>query len=330
MGMNIRSLTGNWEELMSNVGIVPMQMPLVSERREKYSFSFGDVELVQIAIPDIYIVYGDILFKDRQLHFRDDNCFDMVELHFVLSGDGAIHNKVYDENFLFRPNQQNMIYMPELDGAGVFNTERNYRFFEVHFSKERFLHLAQNSCKSLQVFGEYVAAGRFAKIAEQNQPISLAMHQCIRQIMACQHITGLKLLFLQAKCIELLVLQAEAFEKASTKTQGTILKSAYDKECIYHARDYLIQHLNEPPSIAELAKLSGINEFKLKQGFKEVFATSVFAYLNEHRLDHAKDLLLDGQSIKSVAEEMGYSSVQHFSTAFRKKFSISPGKVARQ
>jgi AraC family transcriptional activator of pyochelin receptor len=327
MGMNIRNTFGKWEEIGGSFDILPAKMPLVTERREKYSFPFGDAELVQIAIPDIHVAYGELMFKDCLLQFRVNDAPDTVEFHYVLSGDGSIYNSIYDDTFVFQPNQQNMIYMPELDGTGKFNAAYNYRFFEVHFAKGLFLRLAQDSCKALQVFAEHVAAGRFAKMAEQNLPISLAMHGCIRDIMNCKHISGLKLLFLQAKCIELLVLQAEAFELASTKKKSTILKSAYDRECIYHARDYLLQHMCQPPSITELAKISGVNEFKLKQGFKELFAKSVFSYLSDHRLDYAKDLLHGGKSIKYVAEELGYSSVQHFSTAFRKKFSIPPGRV---
>jgi AraC family transcriptional regulator, transcriptional activator of the genes for pyochelin and ferripyochelin receptors len=42
----------------------------------------------------------------------------------------------------------------------------------------------------------------------------------------------------------------------------------------------------------------------------------------------AKEMILSGhQSMAMIAEEAGYSSPQHFSTAFRKKFGVSPGKI---
>ncbi|TZF83143.1 helix-turn-helix transcriptional regulator [Pedobacter sp. BS3] len=327
MGMNIRDNSGIWQEIGASFDLFLMQAPLVAERREKYSFSFGDAELVQISMPDIFIVYGDILFKHSQLHFRSTDIPDMVELHFALSGNGTMYNYIDQRRYFFEPNQHNIIYTPELDGVGEYDTKCNYRFFEVHFTKERFLQLAKDSCKALQEFAEHVASGRYTQIAERSLPVSLVMHNCIRDIMNCDHTAGLKLLFLQAKCIELLVLQAEAFEKAVSRKQSRILKSAYDRDCIFYARDYLLQHIHQPPSIAQLAKVCGINEFKLKQGFKEVFDSSIYGYLNNHKLDHAKDLLLAGKPIKSVAAELGYSSVQHFNTAFRKKFAVSPGKV---
>jgi AraC-like DNA-binding protein len=80
-------------------------------------------------------------------------------------------------------------------------------------------------------------------------------------------------------------------------------------------------------SLQELARQVGINEFKLKNGFKELFQTTVFGYLSDVKLQNAKQQLLEGVPIKSVAEALGYSSVQHFGNAFRKKFGVSPGKV---
>ena len=42
----------------------------------------------------------------------------------------------------------------------------------------------------------------------------------------------------------------------------------------------------------------------------------------------AKELLADKQlDIKTISDDLGYSSVQHFNKAFSKKFGVSPGKA---
>lgn len=326
MGINVGKSYGSWKNVGGRFEQLPIQGNQVTESREKYSFSFSDAELVQITTPDIYIVYGDVRFKQEQIYFRPANDVpDMVKLRFTLSGSGTIFNHINKQQYLFNSNQQNIIYTPQLDGTGEYDTNHNYRFFEVHFARERFLQLSENSCRALQVLADHVDAGHYVQIAEQNLPISLAMHDCIQGILNCNYTDGLKLMFLQSKCLELLVLQAEAFETAATKKHT--LRSAYDKDCIYFARDFLIQNIHQPPSIAELAKICGINEFKLKQGFKGLFDNSIFGYLSDYKLNYAKEMLLEGKPIKAVAFELSYSSVQHFSTAFRKKFAVSPGKV---
>jgi AraC family transcriptional activator of pyochelin receptor len=328
MGINVGKDYGSWKKVGGGFDEFPVQGQLITERRQKYSFSFSEAELVQINTRDIYIVYGDIMFKQHQMYFKPTyDVPDMIKLRFTLSGNGTIFNQVNKQKYIFSSNQQNIIYMPELDGTGEYDTGHNYRFFEVHFTKEKFLQLSENSCRALQVLAEHMDAGRYVQIAEQNLPISWAMHNCIQDILNCNYTEGLKLMFLESKCIELLVLQAEAFETSITKKQHKPLQSTYERDCLYYARDYLIEHIHQPPSVAELAKLCGINEFKLKQGFKGLFDNSIFGYLSDYRLNYAKVLLLEGIPIKSVAFEMGYSSVQHFSNAFRNKFAVSPGKV---
>ncbi|WP_367866035.1 helix-turn-helix domain-containing protein [Pedobacter sp. WC2423] len=328
MAINVGKDYGALKKVGRNFEPFSNQGQFVKESRNRYHFSFSDAELWQIKTPDLYIVYGDISFKQRQIYFRPTNELpDMVKLRFTLSGNGNIYNAVNKQHYVFSSNQQNIIYMPELDGTGEYDTDSNYRFFEVHFAKDKFLQLAENSTRALQVLADHLDAGRYSQMAEQNLPISWAMQNCMQEILNCTYTEGLRLLFIESKCTELLVLQAEAFESDVFKNENSPPQSAYDKDCIYQARDYLIQNIQQPPSIAQLAKVCGINEFKLKKGFKGLFDKSIFGYLSDHKLNYAKQLLLEGIPIKAVAFQLGYSSVQHFSNAFRKKFAVPPGKV---
>lgn len=328
MGINVGKNYGAWKNVGGSFDDLRVQNGLVTKKKNKYSFSFSDAEFIQINIPGIYMVYGDITFKQQQMYFSPTNEVpDMIKMRFTLSGSGTIFNRINKQQYVFNSNQQNIIYMPELDGTGQYDTGQCYRFFEVHFAKEKFLQLAEHSTKALQVLADHIDTGYYMQLGDHNLPISWPMQHCIRDILDCDYPEGLKHLFIESKCIELLVLQAEAFERSIHQKQPAVLSSNYDRECIYQARDYLIQNIHQPPSVAELAKICGINEFKLKQGFKGLFDNSIFGYLSDYRLNHAKELLLDGISIKSVAFMLGYSSVQHFSNAFRKKFAVTPGKL---
>jgi AraC family transcriptional activator of pyochelin receptor len=134
-------------------------------------------------------------------------------------------------------------------------------------------------------------------------------------------------MFFFSKSIEMLVLQAESFNKLLYK-KSLYIKNDYDKERILFARDYLIKHIERPPTLTQLSKIAGINEYKLKRGFKETFNQTAFEYLSDVRLETAKNDLLDKtKSITEIAFELGYSSLQHFSAAFKKKFGVAPSKV---
>ncbi|GAA4807835.1 AraC family transcriptional regulator [Olivibacter ginsenosidimutans] len=323
MGMCISNHIG--ESIEMGNGLDMPTLPLVVERREKYSFPFGDAEVVQLALPETFIVYGDLLFKERQLNFRSSDRSDMVELNFCLLGRGQVYNQLTQQTHIVRPMVHNILYTSALDGGGKFDTESPYRFIEIHFTRKYFLHLVQDCGGLLAKFADKIAQNKYTELFEQNMPIDLEMEQCLHDIMYCPYSGSLKLLFLQSKCVELLVRQAESIKKYVQKSS---LKSAYDRECICQARDYLVEHTAKPPTIPELAKIAGINEFKLKKGFKELFNNSIHGFLRDYRLNRAKEKLLQSDlPIKTIVEESGYATVQHFSTAFKKKFGMSPGKL---
>lgn len=300
----------------------------VTERKEKFSFPFGDAELVQIAFSGVFIVYGDVVVKESQLRIKSFDEPELVELHFSIKGDGILENFLTNKKIALKANQHNIIYTPYFDGIAQFETNKSHKFFEVHFHREKFVDLTGDSSTLLKKFGDNIMDNKSMSISAHNLPISMAMYACINDMMSCSFTGSLKLLFLQSKCVELLALQAQAFEHADEKSKPKALKSDYDKDRIYYAREYLLEHANNPPSLTALAKAAGINEFKLKQGFKETFNNTVFGYLSDHKLMQAKALLADNLlNIKNIAAQLGYSSIQHFSNAFSKKFGVSPGKA---
>jgi AraC-like DNA-binding protein len=69
----------------------------------------------------------------------------------------------------------------------------------------------------------------------------------------------------------------------------------------------------------------GLNEFKLKNGFKSVFGTGVYEYLVEIRLEKAR-LMLEStpRPVKEIANMVGYKNASSFIRAFRRKFKESP------
>lgn len=329
MGMQFKNTTGEWIEVSGPmiIGQEPDTHPLVIERREKFSFPFGDAELVQIMFSNIHIVHGDFLLRTRGIRMRTIDIPDLIELHFSLSGGEMVTNHFNGLQHRFDANEHNIMYVPEFDGVGIYEGHQPRQFFEIHFLASHFLELVKGSGHLLERFAEKVANREFADLGARNLPITIPMHQCIRDIMQCSYTGRLKFLFLQSKCIELLTMQAMAFEQALQSLASSVIKSTHDKNCILYAREYLLQHIDTPPTLTELAAIAGTNEFKLKKGFKELFNNTVFGYLSDTKLTQAKMLLQNGCSIKAVADQLGYSSVQHFSTAFKKKFGVPPGKA---
>jgi AraC-like DNA-binding protein len=103
------------------------------------------------------------------------------------------------------------------------------------------------------------------------------------------------------------------------------LANEADRDKVVKAREILIQHIGEPITIKELSRKVAINECYLKKGFKEMFGTTIFDFYQSQRMEHAKYLLYEkGMSVTDVALLLGYSSISHFSTAFKKHTGLKP------
>lgn len=107
--------------------------------------------------------------------------------------------------------------------------------------------------------------------------------------------------------------------------KSKFLSNEEDRDKIIRARGILLEHIGEPITIKALSRKVAINECYLKKGFKEIFGTTIFDFYQGQRMEHAKYLLYEkGLSVTEVSHSLGYSSISHFSTAFKKHTGIKP------
>ena len=134
-------------------------------------------------------------------------------------------------------------------------------------------------------------------------------------------------IFINAQTQMLLLYSLECMlgEKETDGFQCKFLSNELDREKIVKAREILLQHIGEPLTIKELSRKVAINECYLKKGFKEMFGTTIFDFYQSQRMEHARYLLYEkGLSVTDVSVLLGYSSISHFSTAFKKHTGLKP------
>ncbi|RZN11136.1 AraC family transcriptional regulator [Bradyrhizobium genosp. SA-3] len=84
-------------------------------------------------------------------------------------------------------------------------------------------------------------------------------------------------------------------------------------------------------SLAALASEAGLSRFHFCRAFKESTGLSPHAWLRQHRLEQAMNMLRDSnESIVSVAAALGYSSQTAFAAAFRKLTGETPSDWRRR
>jgi AraC family transcriptional regulator, transcriptional activator of the genes for pyochelin and ferripyochelin receptors len=190
---------------------------------------------------------------------------------------------------------------------------------------------------SLSQFGESLPPELLALVAGVSPPsfyrqgiTTPNMQVILHQILHCPYQGAIKQMYLEGKVLELTALQFAQFTVAACPTQAEARLNADEKERLQHAKDILTHQFHDPPSILALARQVGLNDFKLKQGFRNYFGTTVFGYLREYRLEQAQLLLSDEQlSIQQVARAIGYTHAGYFAAAFKHKFGVSPKAYQR-
>ena len=95
-------------------------------------------------------------------------------------------------------------------------------------------------------------------------------------------------------------------------------------------RHHLVNLEGRMPTLIELAKEFGASARRLNTDFTAKYGTSIYGFVTEHRLALAHALLLSEPiSMKTLATRLGYSHVNHFSAAFKKRFGYPPGSLRR-
>ena len=98
-----------------------------------------------------------------------------------------------------------------------------------------------------------------------------------------------------------------------------------EREKILDAKKILDSNQDKNVKIRELSRMVAINECYLKKGFKAVTGKTIHDYQQEMRIDKAKQMLgAEGATVTEVADKLGYSSISHFSTAFKRVTGMKP------
>jgi AraC-like DNA-binding protein len=252
-----------------------------------------------------------------------NNDIDAVKIYFNRRGRSLISYRQLSSDFSLGTGQYNMLYSAGLDSQ-MSHIDDHSEMFSLQITRERFMSLLGQGHKGLDAFTRNATDKRPALFSDQWLSISPAMDKCIDEILNCHFSYDLKKLYLHSKAVELFVLFAHTCSSSSALKSALAISPA-DRERLYFVKDHLTAHYADPLSFTGLAKTAGLNEFKLKTGFKALFNTSVIDFLINYRLEQARELLLNtSMTIAEVAYETGYASPAYFSKAYRKKYGLSP------
>ena len=290
--------------------------------------------------------FPQALGKGYRREFTFPNALDLEIYDYELQDDLAVKAPVREHSVEFEISlagsfwsnfhNQDIIHInageSNLFGSGIAPKETcNYKAQQQHFGinvhiKPEFL--ISSFCDS----SEPIAPELQLLIKENdwlnwfsNLKITPAMQAVTQEIINCPYQGFTQRMYLQSKVFELLALYLELLQ-SDNKTQSPANKlNKEDIERIHQAENILLARFHNPPSLLELSREVGVNDFKLKIGFRHCFGTTVFGYLHHYRMEQARRLLKQGNlTIAGVARAIGYANRSHFSAAFKRKFGVNP------
>lgn len=247
-------------------------------------------------------------------HLHNEN---YLELRFCITGNRYCDNR----------NCADCTQKPTEECSGKHQT---VDVFVFHFTST-FLYQFVHNVK-LNNHKDEVLAFKYPHSFSKFFPVCYKKRTVLDALLNHSYSGALENIFVNAKVHELLLYSIECLveEKEGETFECKFLADEIGRERIYQARDILLQRIGEPITIKELSRKVAINECYLKKGFKEIFGTTIFDFYQQQRMEHAKYLLYEkGLSVTDVSSLLGYSSISHFSAAFKKHTGLKPCELLR-
>jgi AraC family transcriptional regulator len=246
---------------------------------------------------------------------KSDSTDNYLELKFCVSGNVYCREKDIECNYCKFNASKGCVQKVESVDVLSFSFKPSYL---TQFTKGR---KSKN-----QSISDAVLAFKHTRSFSKLLPLCGKNRTVIEALLNHTYTDSLENIFINAQTQMLLLYSMDCMlgEKEETFT-CKFLSNEEDRLKIIKAREVLLQHIGEPITIKELSRKAAINECYLKKGFKEIFGTTIFDFYQTQRMEHAKYLLYDkGLSVTEVSMLLGYSSISHFSTAFKKHTGIKP------
>ena len=244
---------------------------------------------------------------------KNNHTEDYIQLKFCVSGNVYCREKKTECDYCKFNSSKNCV--EKVDSVDVLSFTFSPSYLKQFTSGKKNATLSDNVLS-------FEHTTSFSKIL----PLCGKTRMAIEALLNHTYTESLENIFLNAQTQILLLYSMDCMMgDPEEKFNCKFLANADDREKITNARAILLQHIGEPLTIKALSRKVAINECYLKKGFKELFGTTIFDFYQTQRMEHAKYLLYDkGLSVTEVSALLGYSSISHFSTAFKKHTGIKP------
>ncbi|RAW02354.1 helix-turn-helix transcriptional regulator [Pseudochryseolinea flava] len=255
-----------------------------------------------------------------------------LQMIFSINGQSSFNRS--SSPFILSPKSHSLSFFNRFECKNLLQKGTRQQDITFGLSKSFYANFVANYLGVYDRLSSLIMQEQEFNTINEHIAIDAAIEGILNNILSCPFQGEMKSVFMREHIRALLALQFFHFNQVvgdrSISFDTRITKR--DHDTLHDIKDYIDQNFLVPSSIEMLSKRFGINEFKLKHGFKVLFDTSPMRYLQYRRLTFSRSLLSDtDKTIKEIAHEVGYAHPANFTIAFTKTFGNGPlsfrGKV---
>ncbi|MFC0777457.1 helix-turn-helix domain-containing protein [Flavobacterium sp. HJSW_4] len=301
------------------------EIELEGEKDIKFITPKGDILFHEHSITEeLSIVQGNYqLNDDVSMSGRGDS--SLLEMHFNLSNQKIGYINPGSVKEFTAPMSGNITFLSAEDNHAKIDFKKDiiYNTFDIHLPVN-VLSKYEGESRVMDSFLNNIQKNNSNALSKNEIKIGAKIYGVIQDIKNCFYKGLTRKIYMESKIYELIALSHHDLdqEKEATNLNGS------DIEKIKFAAQLIRENIDNPYTIVELARKIGVNQTKLKEGFKTVFGETVFGYLQEIRMNNARHYLTDTSlSIQEISLLSGYQNVSNFSIAFKRIFGYPPTKL---
>ncbi|WP_128544237.1 helix-turn-helix transcriptional regulator [Larkinella soli] len=297
----------------------------VETRFEEPGLASGQARIIQM--PGLFLHHLRIDPKEI-LTMDAPGDGEEIESVFILRGRLTSHFERHSGPVRLQSERHAFQYTPDFSSRHILEPEP-FEAFHVHYDIP-FL-------KSLLGAAGSVPTDALVDSLERGEPFfpspdklrfDARMEEVLRAMKDCAFLRSTRYLYLEAKTLELFALQLDEVTGRGLPSGSSIRRE--DGKTLAEVHRFIELNYLEPLSLTQLCRQFGLNEFKLKKGYREQYGTTVFGHIHQLRMRKAKALLAEGSmTVSEVADHIGYAGIHAFSAAFKKAVGYPPSRFFR-
>ncbi|PWU01142.1 MAG: hypothetical protein C5B52_07750 [Bacteroidetes bacterium] len=228
--------------------------------------------------------------------------------------------------FDLRPGQFILLHCLHKPGVLEFEKANTYETLEISWS-EKIIDEALSHFPILDILKSNDSKSNYFLFGGNSRPAGSAALDIAHSILHSKYDKKLSALYFEHKVREYLIELLVQSDKQII-LQGNLTNA--ERVRINELAEEMILHPEKKFPIRDIARELGMNEMKLKMGFKKEKGQGIFEFQLASRMKEAHRLLLETDlTTKAIAAKVGYQLTTSFITKFREFFGYPPSQVSK-